>query len=287
MSASDGIVHGVTKIFGDQGPRWNLVLLSEGYRVGELTTFATDADKFVQRLIATAPFRELAPAINVFRIDVSSTDCGADDPVVQDGGTGATAATFFDASFGGYGIRRLLLLDTVLARNVSNGLVPDVRASVVIVNSTIYGGSGDWVAAFSRAPEAELIALHELGHTAFNLADEYDYFSVCDERDRREHPGPEPAAANVTRFDSGEPVKWHSLITPGTMIPTMTNPNCARCDTQPATVLDDTVGLFEGADRYHCKIYRPTFDCRMRTLETEFCAVCKDHIRTTLRPFLP
>ena len=50
-------------------------------------------------------------------------------------------------------------------------------------------GSGDGIAVFSLAPGAEEIALHELGHSAFGLADEYDCF-VCDglETDRNNHP---------------------------------------------------------------------------------------------------
>ena len=52
---------------------------------------------FVTAFRATPPFDELSPAINVFRINVSSTDSGADDPV-SGGGTGATARTYFDAT---------------------------------------------------------------------------------------------------------------------------------------------------------------------------------------------
>ena len=67
----------------------------------------------------------LSPAINVFRVNVSSTDSGADDPV-SGGGTGATARTYFDSSFGGNGIRRLLVCNNTTAlygcRRASSGV---------------------------------------------------------------------------------------------------------------------------------------------------------------------
>ena len=56
--------------------------------------FATDVQAFVDTLFATPPFDELQSAINVFRVDVSSTDSGADDPTACPGGTGATARTY-------------------------------------------------------------------------------------------------------------------------------------------------------------------------------------------------
>jgi hypothetical protein len=48
-----------------------------------------------------------------------------------------------------------------------------------------------------------------------------------------------------------------------------------------------TVGLFEGADYYHCGVYRPEFDCRMRNTAKPFCGVCQQVIVKKLTPFLP
>src|SRR5437879_4307375 len=106
MTASDGVVMGMTKIV-DHGPaadRWNMVILADGYKTSELSKFHDDAQRFVDHLYATAPFADLWCAVNVFRVDVTSTDSGADDPgSCGDGstGSGATAATYFDATFCG------------------------------------------------------------------------------------------------------------------------------------------------------------------------------------------
>jgi hypothetical protein len=82
MGTSDGQILGSTKIV-DAGPttlRWNVVIVSEGYRSSEMLQFATDAQQFANTLLATAPFDRLRQAINVLRVDVTSTDSGARDP---------------------------------------------------------------------------------------------------------------------------------------------------------------------------------------------------------------
>jgi len=115
MSASDGYIVGTSKIV-DNGPdssRWNLVIIGDGYRDSELTQYHTDVDNFLTKLRTTPPFDELFCGINVHRIDVVSTDSGADDPPDCAGGTGAAPRTYFDATFcsvgpGGVRLDRLL-----------------------------------------------------------------------------------------------------------------------------------------------------------------------------------
>lgn len=296
MGAGDGAVAGTTKILdhGSPAERWNLAILGDGYRAAELPQFATDAQDFVTTLLGTPPFNEhylfgrrLSDAINVYRIDVSSTDSGADDPAAC-GGTGATPATYFDAAFCNGGIRRLLVVNTGTVATVVNAQVPQAHMSMVIVNSPIYGGSGGSVATFSKASGANEIALHEMGHTAFGLADEYEYYAGCGvDTAQNNHPASEPGEPNVTIDTNRATIKWGSLIAPTTPLPTTSNANCAVCDPQSNPLPVGTVGAFEGAHYYHCGAYRPEFNCRMRALNYPFCAVCKRRIRATLQPFLP
>jgi hypothetical protein len=70
-------------------------------------------------------------------------------------------------------------------------------------------------------------------------------------------------------------------------VPTTSNANCAKCDPQPTPAPAGTVGLFEGADYYHCNVYRAEFNCRMRSINFPFCAVCQQVIEKKLTPFLP
>jgi hypothetical protein len=290
MSTSDGTVIGTTKIL-DHGPanaRWNIVIMSDGYQAGQLSQFAADAQKFVSKLLATSPYDVLQRAINVFRVDVSSTDSGADDPVTCTGGTGATARTYFDASFCNNGIQRLLEVNETTALTVAAAQVPEFHVAIVIVNSTTYGGSGGGVATFSVHPDAGEIALHEIGHSAFDLADEYEYYVGCGlETDHDVHPATEPVQPNVTIDSDRATIKWRDLIAATTSVPTTRNADCTKCDPQASPVPLGTIGAFEGAHYYHCGAFRPAFDCRMRHLGIPYCAVCERVIRQRLQVFLP
>jgi hypothetical protein len=291
MTTADGSIKGVTKIV-DHGPdvsRWNLVILGDGYQDAELVTFATDAQTFANTLSTTPPFDSLWPRINVHRIDVASTDSGADDPAAC-GGTGATARTYFDATFCGDGtIQRLLTVDAASAASVASTQVPQMQMTIVIVNSTIYGGSGGGVAVFSKAAQAQEIGFHEMGHTAFGLADEYEYFAGCDsgETGHDTYTGAEPSQPNVTA--SSVPTKWLSLIGPGTLadLPTTKNADCTQCDLQTSPLPAGTVGAFEGAGYFHCGLFRPEYNCRMRVLGNGFCAVCRSVIELEIKLVSP
>ena len=287
MGTSDGHVVGTTQIVNHGSPavRWNVVILSEGYTDAQLGQFHSDVDSFVATLSTTPPFDGLWCGINVYCVDVSSTDSGADDPATC-GGTGTAAATYFDATFCGDGvIRRLLVVNDATVHAVVNAQVPQAHVILVMVNTTEYGGSGGGVATFSLAPGAADIGIHETGHTAFGLADEYAYYADCSEPGHDHHPAGEPAQPNVTLDANRATNKWRDLIAATTAMPTMANPDCAQCDTRPSPVPAGTVGAFEGAHYYRCGAYRGEYNCKMRELGQPFCAVCRKAIRQTLARF--
>ena len=293
MTTADGSLLGTTKIV-DHGPaasRWNLVILGDGYQASEMTKYHNDVQNFVNTLYATAPFDQLWCGINIYRVDVTSTDSGADDPsTCGDGstGSGATPRTYFDASFCNSGIRRLLEVNNGTVLSVAAAQVPQVQMTMVIVNTTIYGGSGGSVATFSLASNAAEIGIHEMGHTAFGFADEYEYYAGCSsgETGHNTYTGGEPTQPNVTKDTNRATNKWRSLIQATTAMPTTTNADCTTCDPQASPVPAGTVGTFEGADYNHCGCYRPEFNCRMRALGNPFCAVCQQVIRQALTPYL-
>lgn len=289
MSASDGQIISNTKIVNHKADNtgWNLVILGDGFLSSEMTAFETAAQDLINVLQITAPFTEVWNEINVFRINVSSTDSGADNPTAC-GGTGATARTYFDASFCNNGIQRLLVVDSGLALRVANDHVSAVHLVMVVVNSTVYGGSGGSVACYSLAASAILIALHEMGHTAFGLADEYSSYVGCDNaNDPNDHHGIfEPSEPNITRETNRSNLKWRNLVNVATPIPTTRNADCSTCDPQGNPLAANTVGLYEGANYFHCDAFRPQFDCRMRSLNHPFCGVCQQVIRENFQCWL-
>ena len=292
MTTADGTIVGTTKII-DNGPpslRFNLVILGDGYQAGQMAQYANDVQRFVDIMFSTIPFDEFSRSINVYRVDVISTDSGADDPATC-GGSGATARTYFDATFCSDGVnRRSLVVSSSTALYAAISQVPEVHTVLVVVNSAVYGGTGGAVGVYSLAAGAEEIALHEMGHAAFGLADEYEYLQGCasGETGRDNHPLTEPAQVNITISTSRATLKWRSFVAATTPIPTTRNPDCTRCDPRgplASPVPEGTVGLFEGAHYFHCKCFRPEFNCRMRALNFPFCRVCREHIREVLAPY--
>jgi hypothetical protein len=285
MSTADGAVIGTTQIFSG-APRnraFNVVLLAEGFTNAQQNDFNSACTAFVNAFRTMPPFDELSPAINIFRVNVSSTDSGADDPAAG-GGTGASVRTYFDATFGANNIRRLLVCNATTALQVAAAQVPEFTIVLVVVNSTIYGGSGGSVGTYSLADGATEIAIHEMGHTAFGLADEYAYYAGGNETGHDHHPAGEPSEPNVTTNANRNTLKWGWAVAAATAIPTMSNPNCGQVDTRPSPVPAGTVGLFEGAHYYHCGAYRPEYDCKMRALGVPFCRVCRQVIWNRISP---
>jgi hypothetical protein len=290
MTTSDGAVIGTTQIFGSAPCHcaFNVVLLGDGFTAYEQPAFDAAAASMMTALLSTPPYDDLQPAINIFRVNVCSTDSGADDPASA-GGTGATARTYFDASFGNNNIRSHLKCDETTVLTVAAEQVPEFSAAIVAVNSTIYGGYGNStsigsVPMHSLATGATEIAVHQLGHTAFGLADEFPFFTGPDEPGHEHHPAVEPSQPNVTINSDRATLKWSWAIAPTTPIPTMSNPDCSTVDNRPSPVPTGTIGLFEGAHYYHCGVYRPEYDCKMRTLGVPFCRVCRQVIWDRIAP---
>jgi len=286
MGSSDGYVVGTTKVV-DHGPddaRWNLVTIGDGYRAGELANYHTHVQNFITELRNTPPFNEIFCGINVYRVDVVSTESGADDPGCA-GGMAVTANTYFDATFctpfAGNPLDRLLSVDTALALSVATAQVPLRHQVLCIVNSTKYGGSGGTIATCSVNAQANEIAIHEIGHSAFGLADEYGGNGAGT-------PAGEPSQPNVTRDTNRATNKWRALITATTPTPSQCDASCAAstCVPPAAPPPAGAVGTYEGAIYSNCNTYRPVPSCYMRDYGP-FCPVCADVIRATLQPFQP
>lgn len=319
MTTQDGQVVRAVKVIdrGDSAARFDLVVLSEGYTRTEIDSgvFATDVDGLVAAVFAAEPFDEpeIQQAINVWRIDVASTESGADDPpevrrrpdptkpeiVDCENGADTTSDTYFDATFCGDGkLRRLLTVNSATVLEVVEDRVPLWDVAMVVVNTTVRGGSGGGgIPVLSKSSDMHEVALHELGHAAFGLADEYEYRVGCafdgtaldppGQQDRYPVANGEPMEPNVTIETDRDKVKWRHLIATATDVPTTRNADCAKCDTQVSPVPAGTVGLFDGARYFHCDVYRPVFDCRMRSSNQPFCPVCQERIRETLRFYVP
>ena len=228
---------------GPSNARMDYVFIGDGYSAAEMAKWHADADKVIAGFMADPLFAANRGAMNVRRVDVVSAESGVDEP---DRGIYRNSA--LGANFNCYNIARLLCVDEakVLA-TVGSVLAPDQRDVIVVVaNSSRYGGSGGAVATLSMHSQSVEIALHEIGHTAFGLADEYDV-GTCS-------LAAEPSEGDVTLMYS-RAVKWGAKINAATAVPT------------PAgSYPNGTVGVFQGAQYCAAGKYRPTENSRMRTL---------------------
>jgi hypothetical protein len=289
MGANDGSVLAFRQLMnnGSNSLRYNIVLVSEGYTQAEIPRFQSDCRGFLRKLFWTTPFSSLRCTFNVFALEVSSTASGVDDPTTcadMSTGSGAMPATFFDSTMCGDGrVRRVMSFDAGLVRNKVAGFLPQAHSILVLVNSTLHGGSGGGIAIFTAEFAWENTAIHEFGHL-LGLADEYGCYA-CDGTDSgRTYDWFDaigkgygmPDEPNITPGGSRAGLKWGSMVASSTTVPTT-----------PGSVPAGTVGMFESAKYYDFNMYRPEETCTMRDRFAPFCAVCRSAITTGLAPWTP
>jgi hypothetical protein len=236
----------------DNGPsanRIDIVCVGDGYIESELVLYASHVENAIEDMFHTEPFARYATFFNVHRVDVVSSESGVDnDPV-----PGIYRDTALDMCFWCSGIERLLCVDVNKANDCASN-APDIDQVFAIANSTMYGGAGyttSDLATFSGGNISAIdLAMHELGHSLGDLADEYHY------GDGAVYHGPEPAERNISILDAvgmaASDTKWAQWLG------------------DPGIGFDGLVNTYEGA--FYCQygIYRPTVNSKMRALGRPF-----------------
>jgi hypothetical protein len=147
-------------------------------------------------------------------------------------------------------------------------------AILILANTENYGGGGIYnfyavASADSKRAQREVV-VHEFGHSFAGLGDEYFY--ETDALDGMYDITQEPWEPNITslvKFDR----KWKKDLDPTTAIPTPLNEETKKLD----------IGVFEGAGYLSKGMYRPAYDCRMRTNDAEsFCPVCEKAVERVI-----
>ncbi|MGB0862954.1 MAG: M64 family metallopeptidase [Saprospiraceae bacterium] len=235
---------------GPDAKRVNYVVLGDGYKSNELTTYISDVTNISNSLFNASPFKEYKNFFNVYAIEVPSNESGADHPatasdVVEPIFPAASVDNAFGSTFDAFNIHRLLVpMDNQAIISVLSNNFPSYDQVMVMVNSSHYGGSGGWLATSSTAASASEIAIHELGHSFAGLADEYwagDVYAA-------EKP-------NMTATSDPNAVKWKDWV--GT----------------------NSVGVFpHGASGNQANWHRPHQNCKMRYLGVDYCSVCSEAI---------
>jgi hypothetical protein len=200
---------------GDPHAMVDLAILGEGYTAAEEPKFEKDVARFTSILFSVEPFKSQKARFNVYGVMKASQESGSSEP-----SHGSYKNTALRTSFDALGSERYLLTDDNKALRDVAAHVP-YDAITVMVNHKRYGGGGIYNLFNTFTTDNQwhaYIFVHELGHSFAGLADEY-YSSSTAYNDF--YPkGTEPAEPNITAMLDPAKLKWQSLVTSGTSLPT-------------------------------------------------------------------
>ena len=251
----------------------NLVILGDGYTKDQLEDYAADSKQFTNYFFAIEPFKQYSNFFNVFAIRTISEesgathDCKASDCVhgdtdlskypkrynkfTRDHAVPVTHPnTIFGSSFDNGGLHRLVVpqkndrIEEVLKTHI-----PNYTQVVILVNSPFYGGSGGKWATSTVNFKSNDIAVHEIGHSFAQLADEY-------------WAGNQYAIESVNRSQTADvnTVPWKYWLG------------------------KDGVGIYSyGGKGSPSAWFRPHEYCKMQYLVAPFCPVCQEQFVASIK----
>lgn len=265
----DILIHerGVSHIFphkyllksGEEATCIDVAILAEGYTEAEMEQFYKDAEKTCESIFFYEPFKSAKNRFNLVAVYTPSVDSGVSVPRNND-----WKQTAFSSHFDTFYSDRYLTTSRV--KSIHNALAGIPYEHIIILaNTDEYGGGGiynSYTLTAAHHPSFKPVIAHEFGHSFGGLADEYFYEDdvMTDTYPLDVEPW-EPNITTLTDFTS----KWKEMLPEETPVPT-----------SPEMSSQYPTGVYEGGGYSVKGIYRPSFDCRMRTNEyLEFCPVCQ------------
>jgi hypothetical protein len=244
---------------GDVKDAIDVAILAEGYTEAEVETFFADAQKATESVLSHSPFKETQDKFNFIAVFTPSKDSGVSIPRFNDWKKTAFSSHF--STF--YSDRYLTSLHVHDIHDAIAGL--PYEHLIILANTDEYGGGGiynSYTLTTAHHRNFWPVVTHEFGHSFGGLGDEYFYETdvMTDTYPTDVEPW-EPNITTLLDFDS----KWADILPKGTPVPT------AKEDAEKYPI-----GVFEGGGYSFKGIYRPAFNCRMRTNEhPEFCPACQ------------
>ena len=238
---------------GDSSNRVDMIFVGDGYQSSEIeSTYADHVDETLNSFFNPGidPFPRYQNFFNAHRVNVISNESGADDPL-----NNIFVDTALDATYNTGGTDRCLYFNTSKANTAVNtalsGTGIDIDMRLGSINSEKYGGCGGQWAVWSAGNSAALdIAVHEVGHSFANLADEYFYNGDT-------WDGGEPGQVNITSDPAlGKWDRWLGYDDPDSDI--------------------GVIDYYEGGRYYDFGLYRPSENSMMRALGRPFDAISRE-----------
>ena len=251
-------------ISGTDKPEKNvdIVIIPDGYTLKEMEKFRKDSKRFADVLLNCRPYNDYKANICIRGVEAPSEESGCDFP-----GLGIWKNTLLGSSFYTFDSERYLM--TFENKNIRSvaAMVP-YDAIIILVNTDHYGGGGiynNYSSCSSDNLYSSYVFTHEFGHAFAGLGDEYydSEVSVQDFYPLDTEPW-EPNLTTLVNFDS----KWKKMIDKNTPIPTSSDIG-----------FRNKVGVFEGGGYMTKGVYRPFYDCSMKSIKYDaFCPVCRNAI---------
>ncbi|ADV45223.1 IgA Peptidase M64 [Bacteroides helcogenes] len=241
----------------------DVAILAEGYTLNEMDTFYKDAAIACESLFSHEPFKSMKTQFNIIAVASPSEDSGVSVPRLGD-----WKRTAFNSNFSTFYSDRYLTTSHVKSIHDALAGIP-YEHIIILANTEEYGGGGiynSYTLTTAHHPQFRPVVVHEFGHSFGGLADEYFY-----DNDVMTDTYPldiEPWEQNISTLKNFAS-KWIEMLAKYTPIPTPPT----ECSKYP-------IGVYEGAGYSAKGIYRPAYNCRMRTNEyPDFCPVCQRAIQ--------
>lgn len=249
---------------GDYKKHLDILIMGDGFAQKDITEFEEIARSFADSLLIVPPFSTNKNHINFWSI------CPIEHKSGIEYSSGSTTL----------GCRYNTLESDRYLYSLKNQSIANISANtpydqiIILVNSSKYGGGGiynDFAVAAAGGEKNFDVMIHEFGHSFAGLGDEYSYDAPTDSITYLKEPW-EPNLTYLIDFKS----KWKDMVDPKAPLPTP--------DSLSHIV---NVGVFEGGGYQTKGVYRPSYNCRMRTTNVNyFCEVCKRAIDEKIKSYV-
>lgn len=240
---------------GVSSNRVDMIFIGDGYTASQLENeYVTHLQTTVNHFFNNGqdPFPRYSSFFNVHRVNIASNESGADKPLDN-----IYVDTALDASYSWNGsVERCLYFNTGKANTAVatalSGTSIDIDMRIGLVNDAKYGGcGGQWAVLAGANGAAPEIALHEVGHSFAQLADEYWTSGST-------YSGGERSNVNLTISPTtGKWDRWLGYSDPD-------NPTIGE------------IGYYEGGGYNEFGLYRPSDRSKMRSLNRPFDAISRE-----------
>lgn len=252
--------YSIFNVYGNFSPEKavDIVILPDGYTQKEMGKFVNDCNFFAECLFSYEPYTSYKDRFNIRAVMAPSRDSGITIPA-----DGIWKNTAVNCSFYTFDSERYCMsYDNQSIRNLA-GQVPYDQI-YILANTSKYGGGGIYnfycVSSTDDSFSSDVI-IHEFGHGFAGLGDEYYDDSGSYEEFYNLNIEPwEPNITTLVDFDK----KWKDMLKKKTPVPTPAEEKYF-----------DVVGVFEGGGYEPKGVYRPKYDCLMKSFDGDkFCEVC-------------